>query len=202
MMNAADVLAEAEATALETYRLVGLGPTDVLRPSLLATALLGRGRVLVERMPRLGAVVERRDGSLEIRVSDRVRPENAEWVVGHELAHIVRRTEHVSGSSEEHVCDCASACMLMPRRPFLAAIGRLGEDYVALAEAFGTSPEAAAIRVGEVTGEGRVVVTPARVYAAGEVQIAEEQARGIAARGAPGVVSIAIGRKRRVLRAG
>jgi hypothetical protein len=201
-MDAVDVLGEAEATALQIYRRAGLAPTDVLRPSLLATALLGRGRVRVEPIARLGAVVERRDGSLEIHVSDRVRPENVEWVVGHELAHIVRRTNHVSGSDEEHVCDCASACMLMPRRPFLAAIGRFGENYPALAEAFGTSPEAAAIRWGEVTGEGRVVVTPRRVYAAGEVQIGEEQARGIAARGAPGVVSIAIGRKRRVLRAG
>lgn len=199
-MDAEEVLGEAEATAREIYGRAGLGPTDVLRPSLLATAILGRGRVRLERMSRLGAVVWV-GGRPEIHVSDRVRPENREWVIGHELAHIVRGTEHVSGALEEQVCDCVGACVLMPRRPFLAAIGRLGEDYAALAEAFGTTPEAAALRVAEVTGEGRVVVTPTRVYAAGEVTVLEEQARQLArAGGRPGIVAVDIGRRRRVLR--
>jgi len=200
-MDAVDVLAEAEGTALQIYRLVGLGPTDTLRPSLLATALLGRGRVRIEHLARLGAVVRLPDGTKEILVGSHVRAENLEWVVGHELAHIVRGTEHRSGSIEEVICDCVGACILMPRRPFLAAIGRFGEDYSALAEAFGTTPESAARRWGEVTGEGRIVVTPRRVYAAGAVQILEEQARAFALSGGPGIATITIGRKRRVLKA-
>lgn len=89
----------------------------MLRPSLLATRLFGRGSVRLVTMHRHGALISRSDGGYEIHVAEHVREENREWIVGHELGHFVRQTAHGS-SREERYCDCIGACVLMPRAPF------------------------------------------------------------------------------------
>jgi hypothetical protein len=194
------MLADAEGTARYLYELAGFDYKDAQLPSTIAERIHGAGCLRVVPMRDRLAEVSWHGGRVRIAIASRVR--EPEWLIGHELAHLAERSVHARGGETEAYCDLVGACLLMPPAAFREALGAFGEDYAALAEHFGTTPTAVALRVGEVSGEGRVVVTPHRVLSRGQVQILEHQARILARdRGGPGVVAVDIGRNQRVLKA-
>jgi hypothetical protein len=194
------VLDDAEGTARYLYERAGFEYKNEVLPSLIAERLYGPGCVRVVAHSARLAEVTTHGGRVRIAVSSRAR--EPEWLIGHELAHLAEGTRHARGGETEARCDLIGACLLMPPRAFREALSRFGEDYAALAEHFGTSETAVALRVGEVLGEGRVVVTPHTVLARGDVQITQDEARRLARRGGPGVVAVGLGRRRWALRAG
>lgn len=186
------MLDDAEGTARYLYERAGFEYKNEVLPSLIAERLYGSGCVRVVAHSARLAEVTTHGGRVRIAVAARAR--EPEWLIGHELAHLAEGTRHARGGETEARCDLVGACLLMPPWSFRQALSRFGEDYVALAENFGTSETAVALRVGEVLGEGRVVVTPHTVLARGEVQITEDEARHLAKRGGPGVAVVRIGR--------
>lgn len=196
-------MADLEGTVAQIYLAAGADPDMAERPSDLAEWLFGEENVGVGDCGKArGAIFEGVAGWI-VMVSPRVRPENRQWVIGHELAHWARQTSCATSSrAEERACDYVGAALQMPRRPFLAALAELGRDYQALGARFGATAESAALRVGELTGEGLLMSTPAGIYARGDVDVDRDTAARLVRDGGPGLIRVVLGRKRVVVRAG
>jgi hypothetical protein len=188
------MLADAEGLARNLYELAGFDYKDAQLPSTIAERIHGVGCLRVVPMRDRLAEVSWHGGRVRIAIASRVR--EPEWLIGHELAHLAERSVHSRGGETEAYCDLVGACLLMPPASFREALGQFGEDYEALADHFGTTPTAVALRVGEVTGAPRVIVTPSTVLARGEVAITHDEARRLARRGGPGIAVVGLGRKR------
>lgn len=193
------MLADAEGTARYLYECAGFDYKDAQLPSTIAERIHGAGCLRVVPMRDRLAEVSWHGGRVRIAIASRVR--EPEWLIGHELAHLAERSVHARGGETEAYCDLVGACLLMPPAAFREALSEFGENYEALAAHFGTTPTAVALRVGEVTGEPRVVVTPSTVLARGAVAITHDEARRLARRGGPGVAVVGLGLRRWALRA-
>lgn len=83
----------------------------------------------------------------------------------HEVGHHANRICGVEDTEEG--ADFVAAALAMPGDEFARAVGAHGEDYAALAAAFGVTETSAALRIGEVMREPVAVVTPATVRVRG-----------------------------------
>lgn len=161
-------LVEGEAR----YILGELGEHDPTRPpTARATArrLLG-GEAVVKIRGLVGSAAElARDGDRRVVVVRAgLPPERERWCIFHELGEW--RLEQMGYREEdiEQVADAIAAACVLPRESFLTALREYGRRFHRVARTFVTSETAAALRLGEVTGEPVAVVAPATVRVRGD----------------------------------
>lgn len=159
-----------ERAVEELYRRARAAPGEVLWPSSLARRLPEiRGVVRVKGLHVLGRLV---NGEL-IEVQDGLLAPIEEWIVGHELGHFIRGSNH-GDPREEIICDYIGAAIQMRKRVFVKRAKEVGGDLRQLAIDFGVTQTSAAMRLGETRGQAIAVVTRSRVYARGELQKTHE----------------------------
>jgi hypothetical protein len=150
---------EVERLAADARRVAGVGPCEIVRAPVLIAALLGARAVAVAPTLRTSACLTVVDGRYLIllrKISD-----ESNFDMMHEGAHaILRGVVGYRGPHEERTANALAAAMLASpdavRRWRGAAEGeRLGP----LARAFGLSQTGMFLRLGEVRGDERAVVT-------------------------------------------
>lgn len=161
-MDAGDLDGLADAL----YREAKLELDEPVNPAALARTLLGSSDA-VQVVPPHALKYTRAQlafvsGEWRIYVRRDDRPTMA-FNVAHELAHWALRREGYDGDNEERDADYLGAAIIAPRRAFGAAVRIHGRDYVALAEAFGTTESLAALRFGEATSTPLALVRPGLV---------------------------------------
>lgn len=151
------------------YEAAHAGPDEVWRPSKLALELFGHpGVVFRENIPELGWLARRGDRRVVVVQAGLSRP-ILEWVVGHELGHWIRGTEH-GDPQEELICDYIGAAIQMRRSVFLRRARVSRRSLPQLAFEFGTTQTSVALRLGETDRWAVAVVLPQRIYARGALE--------------------------------
>lgn len=130
---------------------VACPPTDLQAVG----ARLGVTEFYPVEMPISGEL-RRQDGSLKVAYSSDLPPTRQKFTIAHELGHAVfestgRNCPRV-GDELERLCNMIATEILMPREPFLAAIGRelTLPKFRELSRTFGTSPQSTALRCHEL----------------------------------------------------
>lgn len=142
-------------------RAAGLRDDEIVDAGEIAVRLIGSQSIVVVdqlacgarlRWTERGYVIELRDGLPDIN-----------FACAHEVAHWALRTlENYDGPDEERLANYVGAALLMPRalvREGARFYGRKLEPVEPLADAARVSETAATLRLGEVLGDERVVVT-------------------------------------------
>lgn len=155
--------AELEGLASELYERVGLDPAVPVDTFRLARKLLGpqaieRGVGLVGMPAKLFTV----RGERRIAINRRLPFTQAQFWVGHELAHILIGDHR--GPDLEQLCDYLAACLMAPRAAMRGLLRAFGHDHRQIADEVCATQTWAALRIAECTGAPRAVVTPARCY--------------------------------------
>lgn len=135
-------------------------------------------RWLAERTPKIAGIYTGRglklatdaelfsmNGERWIARRSGIPMERVKWGVAHELGE-----HHLEGqvrSDIEAMCNAIAGCLIMPRIPFAKSVRELEGDPHALAERFGVTVTAAAIRIGEVTDLPTAVMTPSWMWIRG-----------------------------------
>lgn len=141
--------------------MAGVGPEEIVDAAELALRLIGPESIgIYDRLPS-GARLRRGAKGYEIQLRDGLPDIN--FACAHELAHwALREIARYSGPDEERLANYVGAALLSPRALVRAGAifyGRKLEAVEPLAEATWMSRTAANLRLGEVIGDGRVVVT-------------------------------------------
>ncbi len=154
----------ADALAERLYDWAHIDSALPANPVKLAEHFLGDGCVEFASMDMPGDGMLAPDGEdWVIFVRPRLRPHHMRFVILHELAHWV-----LGPGATEDECDALAAALLVPRRVFIAAMRDVGTDMQRLARHLDVTESFVALRMGEVTGEPVVLVTPQRVRVRGE----------------------------------
>ena len=156
---------DAEADAIYLHTLAGIDPAEPAGPAELACAVLGARTLEYARGLRGGAAIGRVGDGWRLYVRPGLPPEVESHAIGHELAEWHLRREY-DGQIEARA-DRLGAALVAPRPALLAALRAVGEDDAALARAFVVTQPSAALRVAEVTGRPRAVVTRHWVFVRG-----------------------------------
>lgn len=158
---------DAEADAVEIYQRAGVDPAEPEGPGALALALFGREAVAYVAPHRLvrDAAGGTLNGRWRIAVRRDLPPERETHAIAHEIAEWhLRRT---CSERVERMADRLAAALVAPREALASVLRDVGEDYPAIARTFVTTQTSAAMRVAEVTGRPRVVVTRSWVFVRG-----------------------------------
>lgn len=158
---------ELEGIADAAYRQAGM---DADRPHVprLARALLGGAAIQKGPRPLHGpAALVRVGEDWRIVIARGLPPLYAHFAIAHELGHHLLRQHGYDGDDEERAADYLGAALIAPRRAYLAARRALGDALPALAETFGMTETAAALRLGEVCHVPLAVVAPQTVRVRG-----------------------------------
>lgn len=158
---------ELEGIAESAYEAAGMDPE---RPHVtrLARALLGPNAIQRGPRPLHGpAALVRVGAEWRIILARSLPTLYAVFAVGHELGHWLLARHGYVGDDEERAADFIAAALIAPRRAFRAACRALGDDLVALADAFHMTETGAALRLGEVERRPLAVVAPQRVRVRG-----------------------------------
>lgn len=144
---------DLEALAEEVYDMAGLRADRASTPLYIATRVLDR----VEFAYTLSSVVVLRGNSLLVRrgVSPRMRG----WRTARALAFWALRRRDIRRPNLITV-DALAACLRTPRQAFTRIARETGADFPELADVFGTSESAAALRYGETTGRRLTLLAP------------------------------------------
>lgn len=179
-------LGELELRAEELYGAAGF---DLGAPApcvALARRLLGDDAIRAVHAAALpgNAALVRVGEDWRIYVRGCAAPAAKRLAVMHELGHWGAG----NGSSEEEA-DALASLLLVPRRAFIAALGRHGASLPKLAREFAVSETCVALRLGEVTDEPVAVVAPMSVRTRGQQWSwpSENQLRKWAIRARPGL---------------
>lgn len=200
--------ADAEGIAVDLLTRAGYDPTD--RPGARAIAARLHGFGCIERWPGLAtrgpAWSCTVHGCVRIVLRGGLAPEHRNFAIAHELAELeLRRLGYLDEDLEE-ASDAIGAALVAPRRAFAVVLREIGADYAALADAFVATESLVALRMGEVTGEPMVLVTPQRVRVRGATfEWGDEgDVRAAARRAGPGVRKVRLrdDPRRMVLRSG
>jgi hypothetical protein len=158
---------DLEALALETRTRARVDDEDVVRPGVMAVRLLGRDGL--HRMPRLSAtgMLIPVEGRYRIFVRRNV-PDEA-FVIAHELGHWSLRNIGYSGPDEERFADYVGAAIMAPPKVVRWAYRRFGESLGEIARVFHATQSMIVLRLAEVLGDERALVSPrdVRVRSAG-----------------------------------
>ena len=148
-------------------------------------------------------------GEFRIALRQRIGPEAERWFLLHELGEWRLKQLDYREDDIELVAEAIAAALVLPREAYRIELREHGRHFRSLARAFLTPETAAALRLGEVTGEPVAVIAPARIRVRGDedwVWPPEEQLRWIAAarQMPPGVRRVVLtdDRRRRVLMVG
>ena len=155
MMRQLDLFAE------RIRRAARVGPEEIVDAAELALRLIGPESVVMVDRLACGARLRWFKSSYRIELRDGLPDIN--FACAHELAHWALRTfEGYSGPDEERFANYVGTALLAPRslvRSGLVFYGRKLEAVLPLAEAVSISQTASNIRLGEVIGDERAVVT-------------------------------------------
>lgn len=152
---------EIEALAGEIRRMAGAVDDGPVLATRMATRLLGPDAVALDHRMASAAFLRRtRAGGYQIVVNPAVP--DVRFAIAHEIGEwalqtIVRFAGH--GAAREQAANRIAAALLAPAPAVLRAHDRLGERLPALADAFGVSQTAVVLRLAEVRGDERAVVT-------------------------------------------
>jgi len=120
---------------------------------------LGVAEIVEEPLPVDGALFVDGQNRLVVKINSTCSPERRRFTLGHEIAHLILR-ETLRGPASSHgnleferACDAIAAELLMPAEEAVPFVKRQGESSPEklrlIAEAFGVSLHAAALRVHE-----------------------------------------------------
>lgn len=155
---------DLELLATEVRRRAGLTDDDNELATTIAGRLLGEQGLAVDETLRGAAYLRRRsDGGYQIVI----RPSfhDVRWAVSHELGHYAIREiarAQMPVEAEEHAANYLAAAILAPPRAVRRAHAHYGAELRHLrpiARTFGLSQTATQLRLGEVLGDKRAVVT-------------------------------------------
>lgn len=169
---------------MEFYERLGVDPATPTSTFRLAKLKLGpdaieRAAQLVGAPARLFTV----RGEQRIAVNRRIPVAYQLHAVGHELGHLVLEENGYREDDVESVCDAFGAALLAPMPAVRALLRAFGRDHEAIADEVVSTQTWAALRIAEVLGIPRAVLTPQRVYARGPETFewcAEEELRRLA----------------------
>ncbi len=156
-----------EALAVETYERHRLDPAEPVSTYKLARL---SGHRIVRPPKLLGRYPSTtfHDGEGQcIAIRRTVPDDEAQWYVGHELAHLLLGKPHGAGAEIEAACDHLGAALMAPRPAVLALHRALGFDVSALATEVVATQTWAALRLGETLSIPLVTVGPIAVRVRG-----------------------------------
>jgi hypothetical protein len=186
---------QLELFAERVRSLAGIGDDEVVDAAEFAERLLGRDSIVIVDHLHCGARLRRTPAGYCIELQDGL--EDMNFAAAHEVAHWALRTlEQYEGPDEERFANYVGAALLAPRAIVRAAAGFFGRRLEAidpLATSLYISRTAANLRLGEVLGDERVVVTKSgNVLRSSEEAFAQPDALVVklarSLRSAPGVV--------------
>lgn len=155
---------ELELLADDVRQRAGLGTDDNEYATEIAVRLLGVDGVAIVPELRSAAYLRRRvDGGFQVSIGPTVT--DARFAVMHEIAHWAIREIacwSLEQADEEQAANYLAAAILSPRRALIRAYRHFGSELRKLrpiAELFGLSQTATQLRLGEVLGDKRAVVT-------------------------------------------
>lgn len=143
---------QLEDLAEALYRRAGLPPAEAVPPLFLAGTLLGWEALVSVRDTPFVAKLE--DGRLLVRAGE-TRPRRA-WHVARALAQWALEPREASSAT----LDSLAAYLRTPRAAFVELAREVGPDFTALADAFGLSESAAALRYGETMQVRLILESP------------------------------------------
>jgi hypothetical protein len=142
-------------------RAAGVHDDEIVDAGELAIRLLGPSSIVIVDRLACGARLRWTEKGYRIELRDGLPDIN--FACAHEVAHWALRTlENYQGPNEERFANYVGAALLMPRalvREGARFYGRKLEPVEPLADAARVSETAATLRLGEVLGDERVVVT-------------------------------------------
>lgn len=157
-----------EGLAVETYCRLGLDPAVPVDTFRLARLLFGRDAIEYgvgiagERAKTYVLGRERR-----IAIRRRLPVDEAQHAIGHEIGHAVFDELGYAGENIECACDLFGAALMAPLPAMQSMMREFGFDHEAVADEIAASQTWAALRIAEVTGIPRAVLTPAKIYVRG-----------------------------------
>lgn len=153
---------EIERVAMDIRRGAGFGDERVVHVGATVRHWMGVDVAMVEPgQLQLGTLVRAGDGWQIVVVDTAMDPR---FVASHELGHWVFR--HLLGMTfpslddEERAANVFAAVLLAPAKLVTRAHAHFGEDVRAIAKGLHISQTSTVLRLGEVRGEDRGVVTP------------------------------------------
>lgn len=154
-----------EGLAVAFYKRHGRDPSMPCNAATLARAELG-DNCIVRGVPLFGAnaVTFWREGRRLIALRKNLPIPYALFHIFHELAHLIFEVEKYEADDLERACDYLGACLMVPRPAAGKLYSVFGSDFSAIAEATKTTETMIALRLAEVRGTARVVLTPRKVY--------------------------------------
>ena len=149
---------DVECLAADARRMAGVATEEIVRAPVLITALLGPRAVAIAPTLRTSACLTTTNGRYLILLRE-IGPDS-NFDLMHEGAHaILRGFVGYTGSDEERTANALAAALLAAPKAVRRWRKRIGEDLRPLASAFGLSQTAMFLRLGEVRGDERAVVT-------------------------------------------
>lgn len=155
------VVRQLDLFAEAVRRVAKVGPDEVVDAAELSIRLLGEGSVVIVDRLACGARLRRTDSGYCIELEDNLPDMN--FAAAHEVAHwALRVLAHYEGQHEERYANYVGAALLMPRTLVRAGLQFYGHKLEALEPLSSTvmvSRTAVNLRLGEVSGDARAVVT-------------------------------------------
>ena len=152
-----------EGLAVEFYERHTFDPSTPIAIGRLARAELGDG--CIERGMLLYGADERvfwQEGRQRIAIRRGLSDAYARHRIAHGLSHVILgdyREEDL-----ESCCDYLGAALMCPAPAVRALYRVFGSDFAAIADEIGATQTQIALRLAEVRGVARVVLTPKRIY--------------------------------------
>lgn len=157
---------DLEQLALDVYGRHSLDPEEPETSTKLARLELGPHAVTRGELRRGAAgATATVNGSPVIVVARRLSPEWANFVTGHELAHLL--LDRAGLPSDEESADYLGAALMAPRAAVLRLYRHHGLDVARLADEVVGTQTWAALRLGEALGQPMAAVSPLRVRVRG-----------------------------------
>lgn len=190
---------QLELFAERVRRLAGVNSEEIVDAAQLANRLIGPGSVVIVDRLACGARLRWVENGYRIELQEGLSDIN--FACAHELAHwALRELEHYEGPDEERFANYVGAALVAPRALVRAAATFYGaklESVEPMSGALMISQTAATLRLGEVLGDDRVVVTKSgNVLRSSEEAFPEPDRRIVAfarsKRARPGVVKVAL----------
>jgi len=138
-------------------------------PGTAAIAVAALGPRCIRYVPDLSSRARLARIESEWRIYLRADTPSSEqgYLIGHELGELLYR-EHQHEPDFEEACNRFGAALCAPRPAVVSALGSLGHRIARLAVAFACSQTLIELRIPEVTGEPRAVVSRGKVWVRGE----------------------------------
>lgn len=142
---------ELESVATQFYQRFRLPPDEPVSTYKLARLRYGRGTItrpptLLGRFPSCAYLLQ---GIQHIAVRRSVPDDEAQWYLGHELAHLELGKPHGAGAEVEANCDYLAACLMAPRSAVLALHRAFGWDLRGIAREVVATQTWAGLRLAE-----------------------------------------------------